>query len=758
MLTRVARWACRRYAARLTRQGELHSAVRVWSLAMACGDDSAQTRRQLGELHLHLAAALESTGGLLEAVKWLQDAVRLDARNANAWLRLGRIRLRMGEFDESVRCLRQSLAIDPRQAEACFHLGSALSDLKRHDAAIAVYREALALKPDFAEAHCNLGALFNDVHRHDAAIASCRAALALRPEFPEAHNNLAVALHQLRRDEEAIASCEQALAIAPNFAEAHNNLGAALIAMNRHEQAIASLRRALAIMPDHAWAHYNLGAALYALGDHSGALDSYASAVAHQPDSAEARWVLAMCQTPRMFDAEGGSGSARAAYSGSLTELNAWLVGHRMQGAEIAVGAATPFHLAYQEQPNRELLSRYGDLCARLMRHWWDKEGLSRRVRGDSGTVRVGIVSAHVKDHSVWNAIVKGWIRHLDRGRFDLSVFHLAAEQDHETEFAMSQSDYVALAGKGLRECAANILDRQPDILIYPEIGMDPMTTRLASLRIAPVQAASWGHPETSGLPTIDYYLSAEDMEPPQAQENYRERLVLLPHLGCCYHPFTVAPGTQDLARLGVDTARPLLLCAGAPFKYVPEHDGVLVAIARELGRCQFIFFIDDAAAGLSARLQRRLAGSFARAGLEFNDYVVFIAVQQRPLFYDLMRRASVFLDTIGFSGFNTAMQAVECALPVVTREGRFLRGRLASGILRRLQLTELIAATEQEYVALAVKLVQDDAYRRELRVRIEASRHVLFDDLAPIRALEAFLIDAYRRHRDRAEAASHSA
>lgn len=709
MLNRVAQWACRRYAARLTR----------------------------------LAAGSESAGRLPEAAKCLQDAVRHDVGNANAWFHLGRIRLRMGEFDESARCLRESLAIDPRQAEACFYLGAALSDLKHPEAAIAAYREAIELKPDFAEAHCNLGALFNDVLRYDAAIASCRAALALRPGFAEAHNNLAIALFQSHRSEEAIASCEQALAITPEFAEAHNNLGAALIAVNRHQQAVASLRTALSIMPDHAWAHYNLGAALYALGEHRGALDSYASAVAHQPDSAEARWVLAMCQTPRMFEAEGGSGSTRAAFSRSLTELNAWLVGPRMDGAEIAVGAATPFNLAYQEQSNRDLLSRYGDLCARVMRHWWDKEGLSCRARSDNGTLRVGIVSAHVKDHSVWNAIIKGWIRHLDRGRFDLSVFHLAAEHDHETEIAKLQSDYVALAGKGLRECAASILDRQPDILIYPEIGMDPMTTRLASLRIAPVQAASWGHPETPGLPTIDYYLSAEDMEPPQAQQNYRERLVLLPHLGCCYHPLSVETGTQDLAQLGVDTARPLLLCAGAPFKYAPEHDEVLVAIARELGRCQFIFFIDEAAAGLSARLQRRFAGSFARAGLEFNDYVVFIAVQQRPLFYDLMRRASVFLDTIGFSGFNTAMQAVECALPVVTREGRFLRGRLASGILRRLQLTELIAATEQEYVALAVKLVQDEAYRRELRARIEASRHVLFDDLAPIRALEAFLIDA---------------
>src|ERR1035437_10278747 len=92
------------------------------------------------------------------------------------------------------------------------------------------------------------------------------------------------------------------------------------------------------------------------------------------------------------------------------------------------------------------------------------------------------------------------------------------------------------------------------------------------------------------------------------------------------------------------------------------------------------------------------------------------------------MKQADVFLDTIGFSGFNTAMQAVECSLPIVTREGRFMRGKLASGILRRMGMTELIASTEGDYVNLAVKLAQDAEYRRGIRQRIETSRPVLFE------------------------------
>jgi len=68
------------------------------------------------------------------------------------------------------------------------------------------------------------------------------------------------------------------------------------------------------------------------------------------------------------------------------------------------------------------------------------------------------------------------------------------------------------------------------------------------------------------------------------------------------------------------------------------------------------------------------------------------------------------------------------------------MRGRLASGISRQMGLPELIAQTEADYVALAVRLVQDTGYRQHVRERIEASRHLLFEDTAPIRALEDFL------------------
>jgi predicted O-linked N-acetylglucosamine transferase (SPINDLY family) len=286
------------------------------------------------------------------------------------------------------------------------------------------------------------------------------------------------------------------------------------------------------------------------------------------------------------------------------------------------------------------------------------------------------------------------------------------------------------------------IADKQLDVLIYPEIGMNAMSIKLASLRLAPVQVAAWGHPETTGLPTLDYYLSADAFEPPGADRNYTEKLVALSNLGCAYVPLAVEPVAPNLADLQLAADIPLLLSPGTPFKYALQNDHVFVDIARRLGKCRIVFF-DYKIRALTKRFKTRLETAFARAGMNFEDHCSFVPWQNTAEFHGLLGRADIFLDTIGFSGFNTAMQAVERGLPVVTRQGRFMRGRLAGGVLQTMGLSEFIAATNEAYVELAVRLAEDDIFRQETRQQIEASQHVLLDDMASIRSLEAFLESA---------------
>src|SRR5262249_7521549 len=134
------------------------------------------------------------------------------------------------------------------------------------------------------------------------------------------------------------------------------------------------------------------------------------------------------------------------------------------------------------------------------------------------------------------------------------------------------------------------ILSDAPHVLLYPEIGMDMATAQLAAQRLAPVQCASWGHPVTSGFPTIDYFLSSDRMEPPDAQAHYTERLVRLPNLSIFYEPPQAPPAGVGRGELGLRADAVAYWCCQSLPKYLPQFDEVFARIAAAVGNCQFAF------------------------------------------------------------------------------------------------------------------------------------------------------------------------
>jgi protein O-GlcNAc transferase len=375
----------------------------------------------------------------------------------------------------------------------------------------------------------------------------------------------------------------------------------------------------------------------------------------------------------------------------------------------------------------------------------------SRSVPATSRRLRLGIVSAHVREHSIWTAVTKGWVRQLDPNKFEIMVFHLDRTVDQETKAAMECVAHFDNQPKDVSGWIAAITARELDIALFPETGSDPLTVKLAAQRLAPVQAVTWGHPETSGLPTMDLYISGRAFEPPEAPErNYSEKLVMLPGFGVYVEPLALPNADPDLESLKLPTDRPLLLCPGQPFKYAPRYDHVWVEIAKGLRKRSLfrkssaghLVFFRSHNQTADRMLEQRLRAAFTDGGVDFDAHVSIIPFLEHARFFGLMRKSTLMLDTLGFSGFNTALQGIECELPVLAFEGNFLRSRLASGIMRELDLSDLVATSEEDFVQKAVGLTKDTNKIRELRAKIAERRPKLFHDPAPIRALERCLME----------------
>lgn len=740
-LTRLVQRRPQRAAQRFERALAEHQAGRLESAQAAYRDALAADPDHVDALHF-IGVVASQRGEYSQAVDWISRSLARRERNPYAYLNLGKAYRALGQSARAVACYRRAIEIEPRNFEALLLLGRALGEIGETAQALVHLRETRSCMPADPRAYHALANAFDEIGERRLAITCFREAIALQPDLTAAHCDLGTTLKALNRIEEAETAYREAIRLDPGNAVARLNLGIVLRDRHAAAEAIGSFLAAIEHKPDFAEAHYCLGHA-YCDGDRlEEARACFRKALSIRPDYAEARWSLAMSCLPSVCSVSDDPEKARQAFSTELNALLTWFEGKPATLGERAVGVQQPFALAYQDRDNSELLRRYGALCARLMQRWREDQRIEAAPTvSRSGPIRIGVVSQYFRSHSVWHAIVRGWFAQMDRERFALHAFCLGTGGDQETEFARSRAASFHQGPKSTLEWVEVIARHTPDVLIYPEIGMDPMACKLASLRLAPVQVATWGHPETTGLPTIDYYLSAEGLEGPGYQDHYTEQVVLLPGLGCCLEKESTTPTPPDLDRWAIDPEAPMLISAGTPFKYASQYDGVFIAIARRLPDCRFVFF-RHWVPGLTERLEQRLNAAFAHAGLDYGQHVVFVPWQSRAAFHGWMQQAHVYLDTIGFSGFNTAIQALECELPIVAMAGRFLRGRLASGLLQRIGLGELVATSADDYVDLAVRLALDGNRRAAASDRI-ASRHAaIYGDASPIRALEQFLAE----------------
>jgi len=403
----------------------------------------------------------------------------------------------------------------------------------------------------------------------------------------------------------------------------------------------------------------------------------------------------------------------------------------------------TTFFLAYRYGNHVSLLSRFGDMMATNSTQNRFKH-IPKRDKP-----RLVVVSNHFRRHSVWDVILRGLLINLDRTRFEIVLYNTSNEEDGETILAKSLADawrdFSTVPGLNgwLEAMAAD----QPDVIFYPEIGMDRMTLSLATRRLAPLQVASWGHPITTGLPTIDMYFSGELLETPDADKHYREKLVRLPGTGCCTAPIELKP--EGLHQLSADLSRrrgPRFVIAQSPFKFDPADDALFASIAAAVGECTFILISDAKLPWAMERLIDRLNRAFIERNLDPDKYLLVVPWLPREKFYTLLDMSDIFLECPSFSGYTTAWQAVHRGLPVLTLEGKFMRQRLAAGLLRKIGVTDTIAASANDYVAIAVRLAaecRDPEHRDARRRSLRAAAPLADNDISVVRMFEQSLIEA---------------
>jgi hypothetical protein len=263
-----------------------------------------------------------------------------------------------------------------------------------------------------------------------------------------------------------------------------------------------------------------------------------------------------------------------------------------------------------------------------------------------------------------------------------------------------------------LNDLIAKINNAKPDMIYYPSLGMAMWWVAMASLRLAPIQVMTLGHPASSRSLEMDYVICERgSIGDPSL---FTEKIVqVAPGSG----QFVMRPDAEipeprpfDDETEFVNIAVPAMVC-----KLTASFMETLVQIrakVEETGKhCRFHFFVNMVGLTLfqaAKEIREWIKDALIYERMGYNQYMTYL------------NQCDVHLSTFPFGGTNSNVDSFLLKIPVVTLEGLEPHERFDAMMLRRVGLEDLVAKSKEEYVSIAVNLLTSQEYRKTTRDKLD--------------------------------------
>ncbi|MBF8278528.1 MAG: repeat-containing protein [Candidatus Brocadiaceae bacterium] len=351
----------------------------------------------------------------------------------------------------------------------------------------------------------------------------------------------------------------------------------------------------------------------------------------------------------------------------------------------------TNFYLAYQgknDKPIQQLIARTFLHLSKPLSYRAPHIKTASRLRHE-GRIGIGVCSNNLRDNTV-GLFFQGLIGQLDKRLYDVTILRPAeGKADNVTRQYEQAADRCVLLSAALAEAQQQIAQLELDILFYPDLTVNPFITFLAFARLAVVQITSWGHPVTSGIPNIDYYISGTDMEPPNAEDHYSEKLIKLSHFPTSYKPSRLLQSPLKRGFFGLPDDITIYFCGHQASKFHPEFDAVLAEILERDA--------DGTIAIVNAWLPKNLIDIvYNRFKASFPHLARRLKIfprQPRIHYLSLLNLVDVHLDPIYFGGGRTTFDILANGKVIVTWPGPYQRGRVTFACYKKMVTIQRIFA-----------------------------------------------------------------
>ena len=647
------------------------------------------------------ALAFHQQNRFCEAESLYRQILNVEPNHPGAFHFLGMSRYSQGNPLEAISFLEQSLRLCSTKPVYFNNYGVVLKELKRYGEAKDAFEKALLLNPDYADALSNLG------------LAS---SLLEEPDH--------IAEYHLRT----------ALRLQPNHRDALRHLTGLLLKNERHEDAIPLVECLAALDPNNAEHVHQLGCLYGSIGEMEKAKTYFQKASSMPGGKAVWKWKhLWYC--PVFFENEEG---INAYWNRLNDDLDIALTEQPLYDWRTLVydGFTHSFNLPHLNRCCKGVLEKFTRLFAPSF-------PFERPTYQPGKKIRVGFLVTPGHEGGFLR-MVTGLMERLDPEKFEPVLFYNeTTKKRFEGRFQRSDLTVVPYSWN-FEEAVRTIRDAKCDVLYYWKVGADVWNFFLPMCRLAPVQCTTWSTHGTSGVPHVDYYVTWDKAEVPDSpQEQYTETLYFL-DIKPYFEPLLEdIPPPSTRTELGLPETGAVYFCPHRPPKYHPIFDDYLKGILEKDTSGHLVLLM-----GLQSQTSDRIVRRMKQhLGSELFQRVIVLPKQHVQQYYRYLSVATVVLNSPVYEGEITAVDAFLYGVPLVTQTGDFLFQRYTSAFYDDFGIDGPACATQEDYIAQAVKLGTDPMYREEISQKIMANRSRFFENEYSIREWERFFEEVTREH-----------
>ena len=336
--------------------------------------------------------------------------------------------------------------------------------------------------------------------------------------------------------------------------------------------------------------------------------------------------------------------------------------------------------------------------------------------------IRVGFLSSDILNGHSITYFLKTVLSNYDKDKFEIILILSNSKEDKSTQdFKKSVNDSINISKLNNIEAVNKVRELKLDIIIDLMGYTSTQRIELFKNRMAKNQIIWMGYCNTTGLENMDFIISDPNLIKSDEEKLYSEKVIFLPKIwnSHCGFDFERKQNPPPFIKNKYFTF-------GSFNNFDKINEEVISVWSNILKKIENSKLVLKTS---SKRLAtKRLKELFQKKGVL--DSIKFIEREKEfEKHLENYNEIDIALDTFPYNGVTTSFEAIWMGVPVVTMEGYNFNSRCGESINKNLNMEQLIAKDEEDYIQKVVKLSSNQETYINLRkyVFLNALKSPLF-------------------------------